>query len=671
MNPVRSATSVIALAGLLNACALPYDLRPQIPGAQPPQVTEPPRQADTSPPTEQRVDHVREAARLLSLAESTPGSPGQTYRLQAVGELILAGRLREAKHHLAMLDAGHSPSFRIRRGLYEAQITLYDGQPRAAMSRLQGLEPLPAVEPDIAATWHWTRAQVLLALGRNLDAARELVERERFLTSNLELAHNRQELWDILESTGTPALRSGRSLTHDPILGGWIDLALISFAYAYRPNLLSEQASAWLQRNPGHPAESIAATLGVLTTASALDTSRVALLLPLTSRFADAANAVYRGFMAVHEANSDPRRPAVVLYDIGDDPAAAPARYLQAVQAGASFVVGPLGLEAAHQVARSGVLSVPTLLLAYVDGNPGPANSVYQFGLSPEDEARQVAERAYLDGHRVAALLYPATPWGERVRGAFTDRWESLGGVVAEGQPYEPAESDHSGAIKGLLNIDDSMRRHAQLENAIKTNLAFEPRRRQDASFVFMAADAQQGRLLHPQISFHRALDLPVYATSSIFSGKPDPIYDADLNGIIFGDMPWMISKDERITVLRATLQDGWPGQHTQLDRLFALGMDAYRIMPQLNHLLNDPLTRVNGASGGITVDRGGRVHRQLIWAKFENGVPRLVEWTHPMQGKQEEVYGMEALPLPGDRAAGRGDGTRSSAAPRLLPAGP
>jgi outer membrane PBP1 activator LpoA protein len=645
MKPVRATAAVIALAALLSACTLPYDLRPTPGSEEQPRPSEPARPATTtvSPDT---VDHGREAARLLSLAESSRGQAAQSYRLRAAGELIRAGRLREAERQLATLDAAGQPaSFRVRLGIYQAQVALYDGDPQAAMTRLGRLDPLPAVEPDVAAEWRWTRARTLLAVNRNVDAARELIERDKLLASNAAIARNHQELWEILESTDSAVLRNERSRTNDPTLRGWIDLALVGIAYAYDPRTLSQQSAAWRRGHPAHPAQSIATTLGAPAAASALDTSRVALLLPLTSRFADAANAVYRGFMAVHEASSDPARPLITLYDIGDDPAAAPLVYRQAVQGGATFVVGPLGLEAAQQVANSGVISVPTLLLAYVDDNALPARA-FQFGLSPEDEARQVAQRAYLDGHRVAALLYPASPWGERVRSAFTEQWESFGGIVAEGQAYQASESDHSGVIKDLLNIEDSMRRHAHLESVLRTNLAFEPRRRQDVSFLFMAADAQQGRLLNPQINFYRALDLPVYATSSIFAGKPDPVYDADLNGITFGDMPWMVSTEERYNSLRAALQDEWTGQRTQLDRLFALGMDAYRIMPQLAQLRSDPIARISGVTGGITVDAQGRVHRQLTWARFDKGVPVVIEPSYALPGRRGTDHGTEA-PIP------------------------
>ena len=92
---------------------------------------------------------------------------------------------------------------------------------------------------------------------------------------------------------------------------------------------------------------------------------------------------------------------------------------------------------------------------------------MFQFGLSPDEEAQQVAERTWLDGHVNAAVLVPIGPWGERVSMAFKTRWEEIGGRVIEQQPYNAARNDYSDPIRMLLNIDDSRRRYRSIANLV------------------------------------------------------------------------------------------------------------------------------------------------------------------------------------------------------------
>ncbi|MFI4970191.1 MAG: penicillin-binding protein activator, partial [Lysobacterales bacterium] len=55
--------------------------------------------------------------------------------------------------------------------------------------------------------------------------------------------------------------------------------------------------------------------------------------------------------------------------------------------------------------------------------------------------------------------------------------------------------------------------------------------------------------------------------------------------------------------------------------RLFAFGMDAYALLPYLDWLIAHPDAYVNGATGELTADNFGRIHRQVGWARFQNGV--------------------------------------------------
>jgi outer membrane PBP1 activator LpoA protein len=219
------------------------------------------------------------------------------------------------------------------------------------------------------------------------------------------------------------------------------------------------------------------------------------------------------------------------------------------------------------------------------------------------------------------------------MRAAFTDHWQRLGGTVVAAEAYLETQSDHSDAIKRLLNIHLSEARRAEVERRVGRKLNFDPRARQDIDFVFLAADAKRARLLKPQLNFFRASRVPVYATSLVYTGRPDPVRDVDLDGILFADMPWILLGEGPMPELRQTLQRDWPYAYSDLDRLYALGMDSYAVLPYLNQLGAAAGGRFRGVTSTLTLDPEGRLQRSLTWARFTKGVPQLLETFLPDTG--------------------------------------
>jgi outer membrane PBP1 activator LpoA protein len=390
---------------------------------------------------------------------------------------------------------------------------------------------------------------------------------------------------------------------------------------------LGNAVDNWRKTHAGHPAtEDFLSTIVRPRPGQIGIVEKITLLLPLTSDYAQAAAAVRDGFLAMDAANRNPDKPKISVIDIGADPKQAVAAYEAAVKDGTQLIVGPLGLEAVDNIVKKTSLEVPTLLLSHATDEIDSGKTVFQFGLTPEQEAIQTAERAWLDGRRQAALLYPNTALGRRLQTAFVAAWQRLGGIVVSEQEYLSGQNDYTDPVKRLLNIVQSEARKERIENLAKMKLKFEARPREDIDFIFLAADARHARLIKPQLSYHRATRVPVYATSYVFTGRGDPNLDADLNGILFGDMPWMLVGGGRVAELRASLQPNWPHAHSGLDRLFALGVDAYAVIPHLNRLRSENAVRFGGVTSGLSLERGGRLHRQLLWAQFRKGVPVLVD---------------------------------------------
>jgi outer membrane PBP1 activator LpoA protein len=113
-----------------------------------------------------------------------------------------------------------------------------------------------------------------------------------------------------------------------------------------------------------------------------------------------------------------------------------------------------------------------------------------------------------------------------------------------------------------------------------------------------------------------------VYSTSHVFTGKIDKELDRDLNGLIFCDLPWVLQND---SPLAKVFTQNWP-QQASYTRLFALGIDAYHLVYNLDYLENLDFAFYDGQTGKIQLDANNRITRKLLWAKFERGKPVLFE---------------------------------------------
>ncbi|NIR28615.1 MAG: penicillin-binding protein activator [Gammaproteobacteria bacterium] len=440
-------------------------------------------------------------------------------------------------------------------------------------------------------------------------------------------------------------------------LGGWIQLAYIANQTLTDPSAFQQALSEWREQYPGHSGlREIVPELRELSLERAAPPEHVALLLPFQGRFAQAAEAVRDGFLAAWYADTDnPARPEITVRDAS----AANVRsvYERAVEAGADFVVGPLDKESVSTLAGSARITVPTLALNVVSAPAeetpaesetladeetapvGPASAtdnpareaahgtelpdaLYQFALSPEGEASRVAERAWFAGYERAGVIVPEGVWGERVADAFTAAWERLGGAVVGSETYPNDTPEMSASVERLLNVNESRGRWLALRRLLRRDIEYEPRVRQDIDFVFMAAFPRQARQLRPQLKFHNAEDIPVYATSHIFSGVEDASADRDIDGVIFGDMPWVLLA-EATDELRQKIKSAWSDSFEDYVRLYAFGVDAYRVIPHLGKLRARRYAAFNGKTGRLSLDATNRIERQLMWAEFRDGIPR------------------------------------------------
>lgn len=161
---------------------------------------------------------------------------------------------------------------------------------------------------------------------------------------------------------------------------------------------------------------------------------------------------------------------------------------------------------------------------------------------------------------------------------AFADAWTKLGGSIKESVEF-------TGSLGRVRQAVDRAR----------------------GDVVFLAADAERARLLRPYLG--RATQ--VIATSQVFAGVPkgETQKAHDLNGMRFFDMPWLHQPDHAAAMVFPRAE----GQlSADLERLYALGIDAFRIAGELALARTEFL--VDGVTGNLNVQPGviGRAPLQL-----------------------------------------------------------
>lgn len=552
-------------------------------------------------------------------------SPHQETSLLQAAEMLLRAHAhddaRQLLNEIVIVNASQEQQVQLQ--LLKTRLALAERRPTDAQAELDILNALTLdeiVQADILAL----RANIYAQTGHHYDAARQRIRLDILLDFEGQ-EDNHNQIWEALSILNTVALDTLRRSEADQVTTGWLDLAWLVKSTHQQGTRLALALQDWQSRYPQHPASYyILPTLKTLDQFPISRQQNVALLLPLDGKFANAARAVRDGFFNAYYADNINKNTASIRVYSADNNNVASV-YEQAVVNGADIVVGPLDKDALLALLTREEFNVPVLALNDIPGAPLPGG-VYSFALSPEDEARQVAEHIWLDGHSRGIALYPQSRWGERIYDAFRNRWQELGGELVEASSYVTDGHDFANPVRQLLNIDESKIRHRYIRSQASEDIKFEMRRRQDIDFVFLAGYPKQARQLRPQFDFYNAGSLPVYATSHVYSGTPDRKADRDMNGITFGDMPWTIANQDTDKALRDAVQRNWAKDRKAYTRLFAFGVDAWRLLPHIERLSRYRFARVAGSTGSLRVDEYNRVHRGLKWAAFKAGEPRIIQ---------------------------------------------
>lgn len=569
-------------------------------------------------------DYSAAAREFMRLADTGPAEKALSYRLQAADAWLEAYDLDKAADLLEQLNIpSENEELVLLQNLLAARLALYRGEPEQALSLLP--PGIPEKAGNTAhADYHEIRAGIFESEGEFAGAVRERNELQRYLGSEKTRRRNNERLWKNLGEMDADDLEP-LDREDSSRLSGWVELARIYRQLLSTPDQLKTAVEEWQRSYTDHPAIP-EITSQILATSRELQVrpQSIALLLPFSGPYKRAAEAIRDGFVAAWYQEED-YRPAIRVYDT--DSLSISRDYQQAVENGAELIVGPLEKTAIRTLLESAEISTTTLALNQIDNGSRDAATtesgrLYQFALAPEDEVRQLAHRSIVEGFNRTLVITPENQWGRRMSSTFIREWETLDGNLLESVSYDPNTRDFISPVQELLNIDSSEERIRRLRQQLGRNITATNRTRKDAEFIYLGAIPVAARQIVPQFRFFGVNETPIYSTSHIYSGSADPQLDADMNGIEFTDIPWVLRPKNEYMPVQEIVFNNWLSQNSSYSRLYAFGVDAFRIIPHLREMSLISRYRYNGETGELRLLNNNNIQRRLQWAKFINGRP-------------------------------------------------
>ncbi|MCW4151653.1 penicillin-binding protein activator [Halomonas sp. 18H] len=530
---------------------------------------------------------------LQAAGEQAPAAAAES-RLEAANILARQGRAPQALEVARNLDSAKlSLEQRRRWAMLLSELGESQNDPQAVV---QAGRLLKDDTPP--------REQANLLLGR---LARALDELDQPLPAaaaflRLQAANDDAELndpiWDQLSSLPGRSLDKLRN-SQQANTQAWLALTDVTRGASTSLEQLFRELEDWRIEYPDHPAaRQLPAKIRALRDLQGSEVRHLAVLLPESGPLERVADAIEEGLRSHRQSVGNPG-PELSFIDssTGD----IEALYQKAQDLGAQAVIGPLDKDLVNRLEKREQVPLPTLALNYGTAERNQAQGLFQYGLSAENEARQVARRGRLDGLNSAAILVPDNEWGRRVSAAFRGTWEAQDGEITATERYNPEQS-----------ATESTRRAA---------------RSPQPDMIFLLALPDYARQIPPTLEYYSAADLPVYATSHLYNGRLQPRLDKDLDGVSFVDIPWQIPDaavgGEDALPFAETYRKLHESSEPSMFRLMAMGVDAYELGRRLPLFRALPGSKLFGATGTLSAAEDGRIQRQLPWARFRDGTPQ------------------------------------------------
>jgi hypothetical protein len=491
------------------------------------------------------------------------------------------------------------------------------------------------------------QAQLLVNKKQWLEASIALQD------TDIEEREKTQNTWKWINKLDLLVLEKAR--LSETALQPWLQLAIIIKRFALEPVLFNQQLINWQSRHLGHPlVTNLPQEIKKSLQQTPIQAKRIAVLLPLTGRLANQGLAIKEGILAAYlenlpnakfALNNAPNYDGSAGKTIQNktqqyreirffDSALKTTQQLNEMVADFDVVLGPLVKEQIMKL--TSVLPSDKILLALnrVELQPKKPNSAqltqlvesdltapehYYFALAPEDEAQQLALHIH-QKQLVRPIIFAAdNPTTQRMAEAFITKWQETPNAIQPDLTIFTDSKDMRIRVSQMLDVAQSNQRIKQIEALSDVEVFGVERNRRDIDAIVLFANPEQAKLLNPiieaSLSPFARRSLSVFASSRSYSLDLNSNSLRDLRNLTFTDMPWMLPDHRWQDLANQTIQL-WPEKQDTLLRLFAMGFDAYSLLPNLRRLKTLPQLVSHGLTGEINVDSQGVLYRRLLWAQ-------------------------------------------------------
>ncbi|MWN90752.1 hypothetical protein GQ597_08560 [Gilliamella sp. Pra-s65] len=564
----------------------------------------------------------------LSQADNSTGSIKVNWQLLAIRALIKENKFSQANVLLSNLPLNLDAEQQIEKLLSEGEIAV---------------KKRKKFDLNQFALEKFTNSQLYryytIKLGLDINSkdinaqAHDYLQLEKYVSE----AQKRQllnNIWNFFHKLKSDKLGKIFVDENDIVLRGWVELA-----YIYQNNtktlasqdedtpetiaaksenqkkLLNQAINSWATQYPDHPANDIISILtGGKTLSVDANAKNVALLLPLNGSSRIFGETIRQGYInAINFFPQEPQQNVIVL-----DTTSAPIDTLiqQAQEQNVDLIVGPL---LKNEVAKIKELAppIPVLALNKIDNTAASANKMCFFALSPEDEAKDAADHIYSQNKVKPLLLVPQTDLGRRVAQSFAAQWSQLS--ANNSQAYVQYFGNTTTLSANMnRNVGISLTGNPILNNEglsegmLSTGF--------DAIYVYSSYD--ELTLIKPMLdmgankTIGNSSTIILYSSSKSHVANASKDFNYDMNKTEYAEIPMIVNQKDNVnTNIPSNVQKDY-----SLMRLYAMGIDAWRLANRFNQLNSYQPNFLDGMTGKLSSTEQCEVTRSLSWQQYIYG---------------------------------------------------
>jgi len=512
-------------------------------------------------------------------------------------EAFLQGQqyLEQANTSLAELSLTRIPSASPYAKLLAGNIAAQKAEFDRAFLLLLPLQSNQSLNKTAAASLYASLSLAYEKQGDTINALDQRMRRESYLKDTIAINSNHDRIWQLLASLSLQDLIALRGESADTSTQGWVDLCL-----ATKNQDIASSIKAWATSYPDHVASDFSKTLTTQLIAqknsnqgkvayTLPSSGSIALILPpAVAPLSPKVNAFHDGLQA--SLNKHALLNTIKTYPSQDNKESFAEQVNLAKSEGAIYFMTPLFDQPFNALPEEPASdkSAITWLDQSTGSNHDLPMTLQNADLSLNDEAQTIVAFAVNNAMQHITIVTSDDDAASLRVKSFQSAWKN-------------AHGDDARVITLTQNIksDDANLLDLKAKVAEQTN-----------DMLLLTTSATDAHTIRPYLD----ISTPILAFSSINETVNDGASNNNLNAVRFVDIPFLLNiNDAKFTDYRnlsASITS------SELQRYFALGVDYLQLLLARAQTSNSEVI-MNGLTGRLTIDKTGKIQRQLSMARF------------------------------------------------------